>query len=64
VTNLFEPLMTIAEVSALTRIPVNTLYHYRAVGKGGPRSAKAGKRVVYRPADVEAFIESLFAESA
>jgi excisionase family DNA binding protein len=64
VADLTEPLMTIAEVAALTRIPVNTLYHYRATGQGGPPSAKIGRRVMYRRADVLDYIESAFAVSA
>lgn len=57
-------LLTVAEVSAITRTPEATLRWFRHVGKG-PRSAKLGRRVVYRRADVEAWIDAQFnAESA
>ncbi|OBB10722.1 hypothetical protein A5731_22660 [Mycolicibacterium conceptionense] len=52
--------MDIEEASALTGTPVATLRWYRATGKGGPRSGKLGRRVVYRRSDVEAWIESAF----
>jgi len=52
-----QELMTIEEVSEATRLPVNTLYHYRATGEG-PKSAKLGRRVVYRRAEVDSWIES------
>lgn len=55
-----EPLLTIDEVSKITRVPVKSLREYRAIGTG-PRSAKLGKRIVYRRADVEAWIEEAFA---
>jgi predicted DNA-binding transcriptional regulator AlpA len=51
--------MTIEEVSEATRLPVNTLYHYRATGQG-PNSAKLGRRVVYRRSEVEAWIANAF----
>ncbi len=52
-------LMTIEEVAEATRLPVNTLYHYRATGQG-PQSAKLGRRVVYRRSDVDAWITEAF----
>jgi DNA-binding transcriptional MerR regulator len=53
-------LMTIEEVAAMTRLPVATLRWYRATGAGGPRSAKLGRRVMYRRADVAMWIEAAF----
>lgn len=51
-------LMTMAEVAARTRIPVNTLKYYRARGDIGPKSFKlGGRRVMYRRADVDAWVE-------
>jgi predicted DNA-binding transcriptional regulator AlpA len=58
-----EPLMIAPEVATLTRIPINTLYHHRAIGTGIP-SAKIGKRIVYRKSDVLDYIAAAFAESA
>ncbi len=52
-------LLTIDEVAEVTRLPINTLYHYRATGQG-PKSAKIGRRVMYRRADVDAWISEAF----
>jgi predicted DNA-binding transcriptional regulator AlpA len=60
---LDDPLLIATEVSTMTRIPVNSLYHQRAVGTGIP-SARIGKRIVYRKSDVEAYINAAFAVSA
>jgi predicted DNA-binding transcriptional regulator AlpA len=56
-------LLTIEEVSEATRLPINTLYHYRATGQG-PKSAKLGRRVMYRRVDVETWITQAFDETA
>lgn len=55
-------LLTIAEVSARTRVPVDTLRYWRHVGGVGPKSAKVGRRVVYREADVDAWVAEQFAD--
>jgi predicted DNA-binding transcriptional regulator AlpA len=47
------------EVAEITRIPLPTLRFYRHTGKG-PRSFKLGNRVVYKRADVEAWIEQRY----
>jgi excisionase family DNA binding protein len=58
-------LLTIEEVAELTRLPVATLRWYRATGKGGPKSGKiGGRRVMYRRADVEAWIQAVFGDDA
>ena len=54
-------LLFIQEVSEEFRIPVPTLRWWIATGRGGPRSGKLGKRIVYKRADVEAFVELGFA---
>jgi predicted DNA-binding transcriptional regulator AlpA len=54
-----DKLLTIEEVSEMTRIPIATLRYYRATGQG-PKSARLGRRVVYRRSDVEAWIEKAF----
>jgi excisionase family DNA binding protein len=59
-----EILLTINEAAELLRLPIATLRHYRAVGEGGPKSARIGRRVMYRRADVLDYIESAFAVSA
>jgi excisionase family DNA binding protein len=53
-------LLTLEEVAKLTRVPVSTLRWYRATGNGGPKSAKLGRRVMYRRADVDAWIDAAF----
>jgi predicted DNA-binding transcriptional regulator AlpA len=49
-------LLTTSEVAEMTRKPVATLRWYRHEGIG-PKSGRLGGRVVYRRADVEAWIE-------
>ncbi|MFC8037845.1 helix-turn-helix transcriptional regulator [Paenarthrobacter sp. NPDC057355] len=56
-------LRTIAEVSEMTRIPVNTLRYYRHLGKG-PKAAKCGGRVMYRESDVIDWINAAFESAA
>lgn len=51
-------LLTTAEVSERTRVPVETLRYYRWLGDRGPRSFKVGRRVLYAAEDVEAWLES------
>jgi excisionase family DNA binding protein len=50
-------LLTVAEVAEMTRLSVGTLRWWRAVGEGGPESFKLGRRVMYRRADVEKWLE-------
>lgn len=57
-----DKLLRIEDVEALTGIPVGTLRHWRAIGQG-PKSAKFGKRIVYREGDVTAWVNAQF-ESA
>lgn len=57
-------LLTQAEVSELTRIPVATLRYYRHLGNKGPRSALLGGRVMYRQQDVEQWINEQFEKEA
>lgn len=59
-TNRHFDLMTMDEVSEFVRIPVSTLRFYRHKGEG-PRSGKIGGRIMYRRADVEAWIDAAFA---
>lgn len=53
-------LLVTAEVAEMTRLPEPTLRWFRHAGKG-PRSAKLGRRVVYRESDVLQWIEDQFA---
>ncbi len=49
-------LLTINQVSERTTLPEGTLRWLRHKGQG-PRSAKLGKRIVYREEDVELWLE-------
>lgn len=61
--SLMDKLLRIEDVAELTGIPVNTLRFWRHE-KRGPKSANlGGRRVVYREADVVAWIDAQF-ESA
>lgn len=54
--------MKIEDVEALTGVPAATLRYWRHKGVG-PRSGKIGRRVVYKRADVEAWVEAQFEKS-
>lgn len=60
-----DRLLRIEDVAALTGVPVNTLRYWRSKGGIGPASAKLGpRRVVYREADVRAWIDESFAKAS
>ena len=52
-------LLTVAEVAEITRLPEATLRWFRHVGKG-PKSAKLGRRVLYRRSDVTDWVDAQF----
>lgn len=52
-------LMRIPEVAEMTGIAPATLRFWRHEGRG-PKSAKLGRRIVYREADVLAWIDEQF----
>lgn len=55
--------LTTAEVAEMLRAPVETVRYWRNVGKG-PKSFKAGRRVLYDLADCEAWIAQAKAGAA
>jgi predicted DNA-binding transcriptional regulator AlpA len=57
-----DRLLSIAETSVRTTVPVPTLRFYRHKSTG-PRSFKLGGRVVYKESDVEAWIEQQYTGS-
>lgn len=58
-----ERLMRIEDVAAQTGVPVGTLRYWRLRDQGeGPRSARLGRRVVYRQSDVDAWVAEQFGE--
>jgi DNA-binding transcriptional MerR regulator len=52
-----DELLTIAEVADVLRVPIATLRYWRHLGTG-PRSFRLGRRVVYRVADLRAWIDA------
>lgn len=52
-------LLTLEEVSEITRVPVNTLRFYRHRGTG-PKLAKVGGRLVAKREDVEKWVNEAF----
>lgn len=57
-----EALLTLPEVSEMLRTPAATLRFWRHKGTG-PRSFRVGGRVLYKQADVQAWLEQQY-ESA
>ena len=51
-----ERLMTIAELSTMLGVPIDTLYGWRHRGEG-PRGYRVGRHVRYRRSSVEAWLE-------
>jgi predicted DNA-binding transcriptional regulator AlpA len=51
--------LSIDDLALILGYPVQTLRYWRKTGKG-PRSAKIGKRILYRRAEVEAWINAAF----
>ncbi|QZH63802.1 helix-turn-helix transcriptional regulator [Mycolicibacterium farcinogenes] len=59
VATLNREILYLEDVAELTGTPVATLRWLRATGSG-PKSGKLGRRVVYRRADVEAWVAEAF----
>lgn len=55
-----DRLLTLDEVAKMTRLPVATLRYFRHCSTG-PKSAKLGRRVMYRESDVQRWIDEQFA---
>ena len=55
-------LLTMEEVAAYVRRPLATVRYWRYQGTG-PKSARVGGRILYRRADVEAWVDAQFAAS-
>lgn len=54
-----DKLLRIEDVTDMTGISPNTLRFWRHTGTG-PRSAKLGRRIVYRESDVVAWVDEQF----
>jgi excisionase family DNA binding protein len=55
--------LTLTEASELIRTPTATLYQWRTK-KIGPPSIKVGRRVLYKRADLKAWLDSKTTEKA
>ena len=58
-----DRLLTLPETADLLRTPPDTLRYWRHIS-AGPRSAKLGRRIVYRESDVLAWLDEQFATTA
>lgn len=56
-------LLRMEQVSELLDVPVNTLRYWRQKGTG-PTSTRIGRRVVYRAADVQAWLDAQFVDAS
>ena len=57
-----DRLLRLPEVAEMTGVSQNTLRYWRHRGTG-PRSARLGRRVVYREGDVHDWLEAAFAQA-
>jgi excisionase family DNA binding protein len=57
VSAVVDPLWGPDDVSAYTKVPVQTLYRWRVEGKG-PRASKLGRHLRYRKSDVDAWVDA------
>jgi len=55
-TTSTDRLWTVQEVSEYLGVPVGTLYQWR-YRRIGPRAARVGRHLRYRPADVQAWLD-------
>lgn len=58
-----DDLLTTSEAAAILRVPDGTCRYWRHLGTG-PRSARLGRRVVYRRGDLDAWIAASFEQTA
>lgn len=52
-------MLSIEQLAEKLQAPVNTVRYWRTIGYG-PKSARIGRRVLYRSLDVEAWINAQF----
>jgi excisionase family DNA binding protein len=56
-----EHLITLKDVAARLNVPVGTLYQWRHEGKPMPPAVKLGRSLRFRPSDVQAWLDEMFA---
>ena len=59
-----EPLLTLNEVADYLRLTPSALYTQRHRGeKPGALGIRVGRKILYRPSDINAFLDEQFAET-
>ena len=58
VRDIFEPVLTLAELADYLHVPVQTLYDLRSQGRG-PRGFRVGRCLHFRKSEVEAWLAGL-----
>ncbi len=58
VHDLFEPVLTLADLADYLQVPVQTLYDLRAKGRG-PRGFRVGRCLHFRKSEIEAWLAGL-----
>jgi excisionase family DNA binding protein len=56
-----DQLLTLDQFAEMVNTPLNTVRYWRQSGYG-PKSARIGRRVMFRRAEVEAWLDEQFAE--
>jgi excisionase family DNA binding protein len=56
--DIFEPVLTLADLADYLDVPVQTLYDLRSPGRG-PRGFRVGRRLHFRKSEVEAWLAGL-----
>ncbi len=56
--DLFEPVLTLAELADYLHVPVQTLYDLRAKGRG-PRGFRVGRCLHFRKSEIDAWLLGL-----
>jgi excisionase family DNA binding protein len=58
VHDMFEPVLTLAEIADYLHVPVQTLYDLRAKGRG-PRGLRIGRCLHFRKSEIDAWLAGL-----
>jgi excisionase family DNA binding protein len=58
VRDIFEPVLTLADLADYLDVPVQTLYDLRSHGRG-PRGFRVGRHLHFRKSEVEAWLADL-----
>jgi len=58
VRDLFEPVLTLADLASYLQVPVQTLYDLRTQGRG-PRGFRVGRCLHFRKSEIDAWLAGL-----